>query len=128
MATVDITKDTFEEVGLGDGTVLVDFWAEWCGPSRSFAPTYAAASEKHPDVTFAKVDTEDQPELAGYFEIRSIPTLMVFRDNVLVFRQAGALPGPALESLIDQVRELDMDEIKRQIEEEAQAGAASPNS
>ncbi len=124
MPTVEITKDTFEDVVLGDSTVLVDFWAEWCGPCRSFAPTYEAMSEQHPDLVFAKVDTEDQPELAGHFEIRSIPTLMVFRENVLVFRQAGALPGPALETLISQVRALDMDDVRAQIETAAAAPQA----
>ncbi len=124
MATIDVTKDTFQDVVLDEGTVLVDFWAEWCGPCRSFAPTYEKMSEQHQDLVFAKVDTEDQPDLAGYFEIRSIPTLMVFRENGLVFRQAGALPGPALESLISQVRDLDMDEVRSQIESAEAAAQA----
>jgi thioredoxin 1 len=119
MATVDVTKDTFEEIIQGNDTVLVDFWAEWCGPCRSFAPTFEAMSEKYPDLVFAKVDTEDQQELAGAFGIQSIPTLMVFREQVILYSQPGALPANYLEDLITQVGDLDMDQVRKEIEEHA---------
>jgi len=96
--------------------VIVDFWAPWCGPCRSFAPAYEAASEKHPDVVFAKVNTEEQQALAGYFQIRSIPTLMIFREKIIIFAQPGALPPAALEQVIGKAKELDMDEVRREIE------------
>ncbi len=117
MATIDLTAEKFEETVLTDGIVLLDFWASWCGPCRQFAPVYDKASEKHTDVTFAKINTEEEQQLAAQAGITSIPTLMAFRDGVLVFRQAGALPGSALDDLIGQVKDLDMDEIRRTIAE-----------
>ena len=117
MATIDLTTDQFERTIMDGGTVLVDFWAGWCGPCRMFAPTYEAVSEDHADVTFAKVDTEAEQMLAAQLGIQSIPTLMAFRDGILLYREAGALPKAALEDLVGQVKALDMDDVRRQIAE-----------
>jgi len=126
MATVNLTSDDFETTVLEPGIVLVDFWAEWCGPCKQFGPIFEEASNSNDDITFAKVDTEDQQALAGAAGITSIPTLMAFRDGVLVFSQPGALPAPALSQVIEAVRGLDMDDVHRQIAEQREADAAAP--
>lgn len=115
MATVALTAANFDEVTGQDGIVLIDFWADWCGPCKRFAPVYERVSDKHPDITFGKVDTDAEQEIALKFNIRSIPTVMAVRDGVIVFSQPGALPESALESLIEQVRGLDMDEVRKQL-------------
>jgi thioredoxin 1 len=115
MSTVNLTNEVFEKTVTEPGITLVDFWADWCGPCKMFAPVYDAASEKHPDVTFGKVDTEAEQQLAGMAGIQAIPTLMAFRDGVLVFSQAGALPAAGLEQVIEAVKGLDMEDVHRQI-------------
>ncbi|APY85007.1 thioredoxin [Streptomyces alfalfae] len=117
-ATLELTKENFDQTVTDNGFVLIDFWAEWCGPCKQFAPVYEKAAEANPDLVFAKVDTEAQPELAAAFNIQSIPTLMIVRDQVAVFAQPGALPEAALTDVIGQARNLDMDEVRRQVAEE----------
>jgi thioredoxin 1 len=124
MSTIELTKDTFEETVTQPGITLVDWWAEWCGPCKQFGPVFQAASEEHQDVRFGKIDTEDQQELAAAARITSIPTLMAFRDGILVFSQPGALPAPALEQVIKAVQDLDMEEVRAEVAKQ-QAGSAS---
>lgn len=123
MATLDLTQENFESTILDNDFVIVDFWAPWCGPCRAFAPIYDQVSEKHTDLVFAKVNTEVEQAIAGSFQIRSIPTLMVFREKVIVYSESGSLPASALEDLIAKVRELDMVQVHKEIAEE-QAGQA----
>jgi thioredoxin 1 len=124
-STVELTQQNFEETVNAGGIVLIDWWASWCGPCRMFAPTYEKVAAKHPDVVFGKVDTEAQQELAGSFDIRSIPTLMILRDKVLLFSQAGAMPEAALEDLLRQVRELDMEKVRSEIAEQEKKAATA---
>jgi thioredoxin 1 len=127
MPTINLTTDAFEKTVISSGITLVDFWADWCGPCKMFGPIYEAASEKNPDITFGKVDTEAEQALASAAGITSIPTLMAFRDGVLVFAQPGALPAPALDQVIEAVKALDMDEVHAKVAEQAAAtGSANP--
>jgi len=117
VATVEVTQENLHQIVSENNMVIVDFWAPWCGPCRSFAPAYETASEKYPDVVFAKVNTEEQQALAGYFQIRSIPTLMIFREKIIIFAQPGALPASALDQVIEKAKALDMNEVRREIEQ-----------
>ena len=129
MAVVELTKENFEQVVTSNPTVVVDYWAPWCGPCRGFAPVFERVAEANPDVVFAKVNTDDEQEIAQHFQIRSIPTLMVFREQIIVFSQPGALPQNALEQVVAKAKELDMEEVRKQIAQEqppeGQQGAAA---
>ncbi|MCW8934682.1 MAG: thioredoxin [Gammaproteobacteria bacterium] len=116
MATVELTEATLEKTVVENDIVIIDFWAPWCGPCKSFGPIYEEVSEKHPDIVFAKVNTEDEQAIAAHFQIRSIPTLMIFREQVVLFSEAGMLPAAGLEQVIEQVKELDMEKVKAEIE------------
>ena len=123
MATVDVTKENFEEIVTKNSMVILDFWAAWCGPCKAFAPAFGAASEKYPDVVFGKINTEEQQELAGHFQIRSIPNVMLFRDQIVLFSQPGAMPPAGIDSVIEQAKALDMNKVRAEIAEaETQGG------
>ncbi|MCP3870562.1 MAG: thioredoxin [Gammaproteobacteria bacterium] len=125
MAVVELNQSNFEEIVSGNDFVIVDFWAPWCGPCRTFAPTYEKVSEDHPDIVFAKINTEDEKEIASHFNIRSIPTLMIFREKVIIFSQPGAMPEGGLRGLLEKAGELDMAEVHQQIAAEASKSAQS---
>jgi thioredoxin 1 len=118
MAVVELTKENFEQVVTSNSTVIVDYWAPWCGPCRGFAPVFEQVAEAHPDVVFAKVNTDEEQEIAAHFQIRSIPTLMVFRDQIIVFSQPGAMPKGSFEQVVAKAKALDMDEVRKQMETE----------
>jgi thioredoxin len=121
MATINLTSKDFDTTITGNAIVLLDFWASWCGPCRQFAPVFEAMSEQHPDIVFAKINTEEEREIAAQFQIRSIPTLMVFREQIIVYAQPGALPPAGLATIVEKVKELDMDDVRRQVAEQASA-------
>ncbi len=123
MATIEMTAQNFEQTVQDNNMVLIDFWATWCAPCRSFAPIFEDASEKYPDIVFAKVNTEEQQQLAAQFQIRSIPTLMIFREQIIIFAQAGSLPAPALDEVIGKAKELDMDIVRKEIAAQQASGA-----
>ena len=123
MSSIAITKENFEDVIHKNPMIIIDFWAPWCGPCKNFGPVFEAISEKYPDIVFAKVNTEEQQELGGMFQIRSIPTLMIFREQIIIFSQPGALPGSALEEIIGKAKELDMDKVRQEIAAQASAPA-----
>jgi len=122
MAVIELNRDNFEQTITENAFVIVDFWAPWCGPCRSFAPTYEKVSEDHPDIVFAKVNTEDEHDIAAHFQIRSIPTLMMFRDQIIIFSQPGALPESMFRDIVQKAQELDMAKVRQEIEEERQKG------
>lgn len=124
MAVIELTKENFEQVVTGNSTVVIDYWAPWCGPCRGFAPVFEKVAERNPDLVFAKVNTDEEQEIAAHFQIRSIPTLMVFRDQIIVFSQPGALPQSAFERIVEKAKALDMDEVRKQIA--ARESAAAP--
>jgi thioredoxin 1 len=127
MAVVELTKENFEQVITGNDTVIVDYWAPWCGPCRGFAPVFEKVSEMHPDVVFAKVNTDEEQEIAAHFNIRSIPTLMVFREQIIVFSQPGALPQGAFEQVVSRAKAIDMDDVRKQIDaQQAEQPSAPP--
>ncbi|HEY4999981.1 MAG TPA: thioredoxin [Usitatibacter sp.] len=126
MAVVELTKDNFEQVITSNPTVIVDYWAPWCGPCRGFAPVFERVAEQNPDAVFAKVNTDDEQEIASHFQIRSIPTLMVFREQIIVFSQPGALPQSALEQVVAKAKELDMDEVRAQIGKQEEGEPVPP--
>ena len=122
MAVIELTKENFEETITSNDIVFIDFWAPWCGPCKSFAPIYEEIAEKNEGVVFAKVNTEDEQELGAHFQIRSIPTLMIFREQIVLYSEAGMLPGPALQDIVDKVKSLDMEQVKKDIETEQANG------
>jgi thioredoxin 1 len=128
MAVIELTKENFEQVITSNPTVIVDFWAPWCGPCRGFAPIFERVAGENPDAVFAKVNTDEEQEIAGHFQIRSIPTLMVFRDQIIVFSQPGALPQNALEQVVEKAKSLDMEQVRQQIsqQEKAQPAQSAP--